>query len=906
MAKNITFFDKEHTSGINLAAMEDTQLKENLVQDVAAGGNEAPTATAVKEAVDVKMDKADIVNDLTTGGADKALSAEQGKVLEGKKVDKLTDTTDLVYVHGADGTEAGKALDEFVVDADIINDVTTGGVDKVLSAEQGKVLEDKKVDKVVTPDSVYVTEGSKPLSEFVVDADIVDDRVTGGTDKVLAAEVGKDILASFELNFTAANYPLTAATIDKTKYTDHVMSISTLYIHPDEIPADIKGKLKKGDIISTVVASPIMSCKAVFQNIADATESSTNVMSDIVNTSLPAAGNWEGWYAFNVIVSEQDRIRTSGKSNVYVAYLHDGDETLETLPDANGPMPTGGFSYSVVLIKPTDIKANKETAVPSPYIEQVDGSAIKPGDFLIIRTSATAAATKKIRDMYCIVSNTAAATNKLLGSNIMNTKLPAAGNWGGWLVGCILSSGWDREALLSKTDSTKMQNYMVTLPTEGETFASMPDINKIGYGKGMSGSNFFVHPDDIASISGSLKRGDIVIFTGAVSTTGKTFEIVTAIYTGAIAAGTELLGEADLNETPPASGNYKGWYIFYTLSTAYDRRIVQKKVNYWQIAIRSTDQQFKDTWRGSKTGAIQDVASPTINFMLTKDMMAQIPDAKAGDSIYVHAASTETGLPNDIHIYGVLYSSSAVSSPAYWYALQDNSGDISGCGSMRVMSSSMLSQIVKRKPNFWTMTTTVGNSNIPAGLKSKSTIAFAPGPDTAAFADALKEGDFIEVPKDNTRAYTLAFYRYATTADNTNGNKDLVVGQATPPADITGYLFCNIISSSYDTDGTIVYTTNKYQPNQFEIGKSYRINITVSETTDRLNLYGLDIDQRTFEEYNCVIRRGFKIGDMVNLLLENGTKSVILLVTLDFAQPDNSIHVLCIANGENQIANDLG
>ena len=97
MAKSITFFDKEHTSGINLAAMEDTQLKENLVQDIATGGTEAPTANAVKEAIDAKMAKADIVNDLTTGGTDKVLSAEQGKVLDGKKVDKVV-TPASVYV----------------------------------------------------------------------------------------------------------------------------------------------------------------------------------------------------------------------------------------------------------------------------------------------------------------------------------------------------------------------------------------------------------------------------------------------------------------------------------------------------------------------------------------------------------------------------------------------------------------------------------------------------------------------------------------------------------------------------------------------------------------------------------------------------------------------------------------
>lgn len=58
----------------------------------------------------------DIVNDLTTGGADKPLSAEQGKVLNGKIPTNPLKTTDLV------------------------NDLTTGGTGKPLSAEQGKQL----------------------------------------------------------------------------------------------------------------------------------------------------------------------------------------------------------------------------------------------------------------------------------------------------------------------------------------------------------------------------------------------------------------------------------------------------------------------------------------------------------------------------------------------------------------------------------------------------------------------------------------------------------------------------------------------------------------------------------------------------------------------------------------------
>lgn len=58
----------------------------------------------------------DIVNDLTSGGVDKPLSAEQGKVLNNKIP-----------------TDALKT-------SSIVNDLTSGGASKVLSAEQGKQL----------------------------------------------------------------------------------------------------------------------------------------------------------------------------------------------------------------------------------------------------------------------------------------------------------------------------------------------------------------------------------------------------------------------------------------------------------------------------------------------------------------------------------------------------------------------------------------------------------------------------------------------------------------------------------------------------------------------------------------------------------------------------------------------
>ena len=67
----------------------------------------------------------DIINDLTTGGTDKALSAEMGKELNEAINDKLSE----VIVNSLDPGDVA-----------VINDVTTGGSTNVLSAEQGKKL----------------------------------------------------------------------------------------------------------------------------------------------------------------------------------------------------------------------------------------------------------------------------------------------------------------------------------------------------------------------------------------------------------------------------------------------------------------------------------------------------------------------------------------------------------------------------------------------------------------------------------------------------------------------------------------------------------------------------------------------------------------------------------------------
>ena len=91
------------------------------------------TYLAKTNAQSTYLAKTDLVNNLTTGGTNKALTAEQGKVLK-------------------------TSIDTKINTSDIINDLTTGGATKVLSAEQGKILNTSLGNKVNK-------DGSKVLSE---------------------------------------------------------------------------------------------------------------------------------------------------------------------------------------------------------------------------------------------------------------------------------------------------------------------------------------------------------------------------------------------------------------------------------------------------------------------------------------------------------------------------------------------------------------------------------------------------------------------------------------------------------------------------------------------------------------------------------------------------------------------
>ena len=142
----------------------------------------------VAELIASKVAKTDIINDLITGGETKVLSAEQGKTLKGL-VDGKASKSELSVK--ADAATVTSQLNGKINTSAIKNDLTTGGASNVLSAEQGKTLKGL-VDSLTSKVNGKADTGTvtSQLSGKVNTADIINDLTTGGTSKVLSAQQG--------------------------------------------------------------------------------------------------------------------------------------------------------------------------------------------------------------------------------------------------------------------------------------------------------------------------------------------------------------------------------------------------------------------------------------------------------------------------------------------------------------------------------------------------------------------------------------------------------------------------------------------------------------------------------------------------------------------------------------------
>lgn len=155
----IVSYDFDGTDAQVSVQIGDIVYKDDIVNSLTETDADKPlSANMGKTLDDKKVNKTDVVNDLASGGTTKVLSAEQGKALNTNKIEKSDIVNNLI----SGGTtkvlsaEQGKTLNTNKVDkADIVNNLTSGGATKVLSAEQGKELNNKKLEASALIDMIY-------------------------------------------------------------------------------------------------------------------------------------------------------------------------------------------------------------------------------------------------------------------------------------------------------------------------------------------------------------------------------------------------------------------------------------------------------------------------------------------------------------------------------------------------------------------------------------------------------------------------------------------------------------------------------------------------------------------------------------------------------------------------------
>lgn len=126
----------------DLPISDDVQAALNLKEDIANKGV-ANGYVPLNASVIIASTYLDIINDLTTGGTTSLLSAEQGKILKGF-IDGINTLLTSDNINLDTIQEIVDAIENVQtwISTILVNDLTTGGVTKALTAEQGKVLKD--------------------------------------------------------------------------------------------------------------------------------------------------------------------------------------------------------------------------------------------------------------------------------------------------------------------------------------------------------------------------------------------------------------------------------------------------------------------------------------------------------------------------------------------------------------------------------------------------------------------------------------------------------------------------------------------------------------------------------------------------------------------------------------------
>ncbi len=155
--------------------------------------------------ITVLEDKTTVSNTLTSTSTTEALAANQGKVLEDSKAAK-TNVLELDNTATyAPSTDYEPATKKYVDDTNIIveNILTSTNIANALSANQGKVLQDNKLDKTLIDGTFFIGDGTGNAVSQTISSDatitnmgvltIADDAVDG-TDISLASEAAGDVM----------------------------------------------------------------------------------------------------------------------------------------------------------------------------------------------------------------------------------------------------------------------------------------------------------------------------------------------------------------------------------------------------------------------------------------------------------------------------------------------------------------------------------------------------------------------------------------------------------------------------------------------------------------------------------------------------------------------------------------
>jgi hypothetical protein len=195
-------------------------------------------------AISARVETANVVDDLTTGGTTVPLSAEQGKVLKG-----LNDTN-------------ATAISARVETANVVDDLTTGGTTVPLSAEQGKVLKGL-VDTNVTATQTALDLKQDALTFGILDTNsLIVDQTTAAsiTDFAKFTANGIEGRSAVELKTD-----ISLENVDNT--TDLLKPISTA----TQTALDLKATIASPTFTGTVTLNEIVDSNSTISQAASGT-----------------------------------------------------------------------------------------------------------------------------------------------------------------------------------------------------------------------------------------------------------------------------------------------------------------------------------------------------------------------------------------------------------------------------------------------------------------------------------------------------------------------------------------------------------------------------------------------------------------------------------------------------------